>query len=207
MNIRTEQEHAAACQRISTLDWSAAGKRLGLVPRHRAIKAPLFGLSYRITPKGCFDEEGQQATTALELLLYRFVLDCPGALPPKDQCISFREIEGSGPLVAAFANNTHKIIAGHFADSPEALCGAACKMAGSIEQQNGGYDLSICFDALPGIPLYLQYNAADKDFPAYAGILFHRSTERHLGLQALFILGTYLTGRLIQTERHLNDRV
>lgn len=205
MTIKTEQEHAAARQRISALDWSAAANRLGLVSRHQTLEAPLFGMRHRITLKGCFDEGGQQATMALELLLYRYILDYPDALPPKDQRVSFREIEGSGPLVASFANNTHKIIAGHFADSQEALCSAARKMAGSIEHQNGGYDLLICFDALPGIPLYLQYNAVDEEFPAYAGILFHRSTERRLGLQALFIMGTYLTGRLIQAERPLND--
>ncbi len=201
MTIKIEQAYFAARERLATLDWETTAIRLGVAATNQALEIPFFGQPHRIGLKGCYDGEGRSTTMAVGLVLYRYILDFPDVLPPTDQRVSFRETEGSGPLVTSFANNTHKILAGHFAHIPDELCNAAQKLAGNIHRQMDGYDLLITFDALPGAPLYLQYNAADEDFPAYAGLLFHRSTELNLGLQVLFILGTYLTGRLIQTDK------
>ena len=198
MMVKMAQAHTAVRGRLSNLNWEAAAQRLGLALEDQIAEIPLFGHIHQVSYQSVFDGEDRPAGMALELLLYRYILDYPNARPPIDQRVSFREIDGSGPLVARFADNTHKIIAGHFADKPDALREAARRLAGKLTPPQGGYDLSVRFDALPGLPIYLQYNAEDEDFPAYAGLLFHRSTGCHLGLLALFILGTYLTGRLIQ---------
>jgi hypothetical protein len=60
-----------------------------------------------------------------------------------------------------------------------------------------GFDRRYRFQALPEVPLILNYNTADDLFPAQANLLFRRSAQTLLDIRDLFTLGTYLTGRLV----------
>ena len=59
-----------------------------------------------------------------------------------------------------------------------------------------GFDLSIKFKALPGIPLYLQFNDAQDPFPAQSSLLLDSSIEAYFDMRIIFALGTFLCGRL-----------
>jgi len=201
MSSGIAEAYRSAQERLYRLDWVSAANRLGARSEGRSIHVPFFGELHCIAAEGCHDGHGRPVTAAVGLVLYRYLLDFPGLLPPSDRRVTFREIEGSGPLVARFADNTHKIIASHFGHDPAKLQQAARQLSAGIDTHCDGYDLMLSFTALPGVDLYLQFNGAEDDFPASAGLLFYRSSETFLGLQCLFILGTYLTGRLIGSER------
>jgi hypothetical protein len=57
--------------------------------------------------------------------------------------------------------------------------------------------LSVCFNALPRVPLHLQFNADDDLFSAQSTLLFNQSAEHYLDMQTLFFLGTCLAGRIV----------
>ena len=200
MSSDIAEAYRSAQERLSRLDWESAANRLGARLEGRSVHVPFFGESHCIAAEGCQDGHGQPVTMAVGLVLYRYLFDFPGVLPPSDRLVTFREIEDSGPLVARFADNTHKTIASHFAHDPAKLQEAARNLSAGIDTNRDGYDLLLSFTALPGLNLYLQFNGAEEGFPASAGLMFHRSSETFMGLQCLFILGTYLTGRLIGSD-------
>jgi hypothetical protein len=70
-------------------------------------------------------------------------------------------------------------------------------MNGRLDSEATDHDLSLCFTALPRIPLYLQFNADDDLFPAHSTLLFNQFAEHYLDMQTLFLLATYLAGRLV----------
>jgi hypothetical protein len=156
-----------------------------------------FGEPYWIGPKGCHALDGAPASEAVELVLGRYVLRFPAAPPLEGAQVTFRELEGAGPLSQRFADNTHKIITTTFGRSADLLRTAARKLAACRPETQPGFDLALRFEALPHVPLYLRFNAADDEFPAQAVLLFHRSAAVYLDPQTLFIAATYLTGRLI----------
>lgn len=162
------------------------------------LQISFFGEVYWVGPQGCRSMGGTAASEAVELVLSRYVLRFPAGPPPADgHCMTFRELEGAGPLSQRFADNTHKIITTTFGRSVDRLQKAAQAVVGCRPAPQSGFDLSLCFEALPRVPLYLRFNAEDDEFPAQAALLFHRSAAVYLDLQALFIVATYLTGRLI----------
>jgi len=161
------------------------------------FQIPFFDQTYRVTPNRITDPQGQAPTEAVALVLARYILQYPSAgIPPGPQ-VTFRELSGAGPLVSSFAGNTNKLIAGAFSTEWTTLKNRCRQMGGRPQSHPTGHDLSVCFTALPRVPLYLQFNAADDLFPAQASLLFHASAEQYLDMQCLFILGTYLAGRLV----------
>lgn len=61
------------------------------------------------------------------------------------------------------------------------------------------FDLSLLFEALPGVPVLLRFNDRDDSFAATCQILFKASSEKILGIHSLGVIGTYLTGSLIRS--------
>ena len=111
--------------------------------------------------------------------------------------ITFRELGGAGPLVSSFVRNTNKIISSTYYADANALKARCIQLHGRVIPSDAGFDVDVRFQALPAVPLYLQFNAADDLFPAQTTLLFPETAERYLDMQSLFILGTYLAGRLI----------
>ena len=62
------------------------------------------------------------------------------------------------------------------------------------------YDLSARFQALPRIPVILNFNDKDELMPAKAVFLYYDNGDVYLDLQSLTITCTYLTGLLIQSR-------
>jgi hypothetical protein len=100
-------------------------------------------------------------------------------------------------LVSSFTRNTNKLIASTFASDVNTLSTRSQELNGVPLSTEVGYDLSVRFPALPGIPIFLQFNAHDDLFPAQCNLLFYQSAERYLDMQGLFILGTFLSGSLV----------
>lgn len=190
------QAHGEARRLLAGVDFETAARRMGLSLEGSGLGLPFFGETHWLNADGCFRSNGGAATEAVGLVLCTYVLNYPASRPAGDQRITFRELSHSGPLVSRFADNTLKIIGTTFGDREADLLSAALELGAEQVNQNG-FDLFLRFEALPQVPLFLQFNAADDLFPAQAGLLFQRSAETYLDLHSLFTLGTYLTGRLI----------
>ena len=188
---------AEALKGIAKLDLGVVADRIGTWINGECMVMPFFGNTYRIDSKSVVDSNDHPVRGALALLFYQYILRCPQTVPPAGRRMSYREMQDAGPLAVNFANNTHKTICSAFARRPDALIEASALLAGQPVNEAHHYDLYIKYAALPEVPLYLQFNAADDDFPANCSLLFQESAEIYLDMRSLFTIGTYLTGRLI----------
>lgn len=178
---------------------------LGCLWDGSGLQVGFYGQRYRVSPDGVQGVDGQPPGRTVSDILVDYVsadpLEVGGGGPGAARGqITFRELPGAGPLVVAFANNTHKIIAQTFGADPARLAAACEGLKGHRDSENRGFDLVVEFSALPRVPLYLQFNAAEAPFPAEAGLLFRTDAPDYLGLPSLFALATYLTGSLISFE-------
>lgn len=185
---------------LAGLDWPERAVRTGATVADQGLRLAFFGQPHRVTASGCFDDHGQPVTQAVGLALSAYTLNHPEAAPPDGAPITFRELVGGGPLAAKFAGNIHKTLADAFGGSVAALETAASPLTGQRCEAPPGFDAEFRFEALPRIPLYLRFNAADDEFPAQATLLFNRSVDAYLDHRCLYILATYLTGRLIGAD-------
>ena len=191
------QACATVLQQLTVRRLSQSAERMSMVWNGDGLEIPFFDRIYRATANKIMTADGHSPTEAVVLAVGRYILQFPAGDIPLGPRVTFRELSGAGPLVASFANNTNKLIAGTFAADIKKLEDRCRRMSCRPEFQSNGFDLSASFAAFPKVPLYLQFNAADDLFPAQATLLFHTSAEHYLDMQTLFILGTYLAGRLV----------
>lgn len=158
---------------------------------------PFFGTTHSLTPTGIHGPNGARISNKIKETLIAYVTNYPALPPPAGRLISYRELKGAGPLVVSFANNTLKTITTTFTGRPAELLSATRSLGAHPQPDIPGYDLSVEFTALPGIPLYLQFNDAQAPFPAQSSLLLDASIETYLDMQAIFALGTFLCGRLV----------
>ena len=177
--------------------------QLAIVARHseatlenQHLRITFFGIRYTLGPSTVVGPTGERPAAAIGELLVNYVLTFPDSLPQEDQLVSFRELKDAGPLVVSFANNTNKTIVNTFAGKLPRLAAAGKALGGQPQPQASGFDLSLKFQALPHIPLYLQFNDAEASFPAQCSLLLEASIETFLDMKSIFTLGTYLCGQL-----------
>lgn len=166
-------------------------------PLAQNTRLTFFNRSFALSSGDIVDSKGRKPGDAVGLVLCRYLLNLPAAPVPTVRKITFRELSDAGPLVTRFTENTNKIISSTFANNIELLETRALDLGGQPEPDNSGYDLYIRFEALPHLPVWLQFNSADDLFPAQSTLLFNQSAEHYLDMQCLFILATYLTGQLV----------
>ena len=174
-----------------------AAARLGMKQQDDAIVMPFFHYFYRITHDAVEPLDGAPSNDAVAGVMRRYMERLPHRIPSPGRCITFRELPGAGPLVSSFATNTNKLIESTFGDDPEKLVSAGLRLGGRRCSDAPGYDVSLTFEALPAIPVYLQFNAREGTFPAQSTLLFDQSAVNHLDMHALFTIGTFLAGRII----------
>lgn len=198
MTATIQDSYRAALSELAHGDLDRCKAVLGLGSEGGDPVIPFYDEAYRLS-KGAFIGQGGQAPTdAVGLVLCRYLLNCPDAPPPKGRRLTFRELDGAGPLVSSFATNTNKIITSAYARDFHALEAAGRQMGGTRQDDPPGYDLVMRFPALPRVSVDLQFNAADDLFPAQCTVLFDQSAQVYLDMQSLFILGTYLAGGLVR---------
>ena len=194
-----ETIYTALRKRLTGIDFLAKSTLLGAKIQDSELVIPFFGIPHRVSRTGVTDMAGRDINPAISVVLCRYILHCPQNMPAGgEELVTFREFETSGPLSGYFVENTQKLIAGAFAGNISALEARCKKLEGVLHvDDNASYDLSVQFNALPRIPIFLRFNDRDEEFPAQCVILFRRSAEQFLDLQSLCISGTFLAGSLI----------
>lgn len=162
------------------------------------MKIPFFGEPYTVSGDGVVTAAGTEATFAVGVALLRYVLQCPEGIPAPGEWVTYREFRGAGPLAGYFTANTNKILETTFTSHLTALSIVCNEMNGVFMEDDAGYDLMVKFHALPRIPILFRFNDADSLFPAQSALLFRRSAEKFLDLDSLGVVGTFLTGNLIE---------
>ncbi len=198
MTATIHEAYAQGRKQLEQLDLGRCEHVLGLGSRGEALVIPFYNETYNLSDGVFRDRNGRPPTDAVGLVLCRYLLNCPDAPLPDGRRLTFREMDGAGPLVSNFATNTNKLVTSAFGGDPSALEAAAGRMGGTPMEDGTGYDLAMVFSALPRVRVFLQFNAADDLFPAQCSLLFNGSAQRYLDMQALFILGTYLAGGLVR---------
>ncbi len=197
MTATIHETYQRCREALPDLDRSRCAAVLGLHSEGGDLMIPFCNEVCRLSNGAFTRSDGRPPTDAVGLVLCRYLLNCPDEPPAEGRQLTFREIDGAGPLVSSFATNTNKVITSAFAQDAAALETAGGRMGGVKRQDVAGYDLVMEFAALPRIPIVLQFNAADDPFPAQCSLLFHASAQVCLDMQTLFILGTYLAGGLV----------
>ena len=198
----TNPEAYAACRaELTGLDHDRCKAVLGITEEGADLVIPFYDEIYRLSQGALLNVDGQAPVDAVGLVLCRYLLNCPEEPLPEGRRLTFREIDGAGPLVSSFTTNTNKLITSAYALDLRGLEDTGHRMGGQRLEDIAGYDLVMKFTALPLIPIFLQFNAADDLFPAQSSLLFNASAQGYLDMQSLFILGTFLAGGLVGRQR------
>jgi len=181
---------------IGDIDLLPRAEVLGATACEGALTLPLYGIPHRVSKKGIFDADGQKANFAVSVVLCRYILQCPTAVPAPGEWMSYRDFRDAAPLIGYFAENTNKVIETGFTGKRAALEDACRRIRGRFEETTS-FDLAVVFDFLPRIPVYLRFNDRDDEFPAQSSVLFRQSAECYLDMECLAIGGTLLARLLI----------
>ena len=194
-----EQTYRHYLKEIGTRDYLARADLLGVEADGDTLIIPLYNKIYSVSSKGITAPDGAVPNDAVRVILAKYVLTCPDRLPPlSSKWMTYREFRDAGPLVSYFASNTNKSIEQHFSGAAARL-ERCCKELGARIEHNDAYDLSARFQALPRIPVVLNFNDADDMFPAACSILYQASAEQFLDMECLAMTGTLLAGLLLRT--------
>lgn len=185
---------------IGAIDLVSRAETLGATAREGALVLPLYGIPHRVSKEGVFDAGGQKANFAASVVLCRYILKCPAAVPAPGGWVTYRDFRDAAPLIGYFAANTNKVIETTFAGKLT-MIEDACRRIGGRILEEPSFDLAVAFDFLPRIPVYLRFNDRDDEFPAQSSVLFRQSAECYLDMECLAIGGTLLTGLLIGEEK------
>jgi len=182
---------------IGTIDYLGKADILGCARDGDRLIIPLYDRRYQVSSAGILAEDGEVTTTAVRVILSRYVLHCQNLVPfDTDPYRTFRDFRNSSPLISYFTANTNKTLEQTFAGKLTLLA-QACRGLGGVAQENASYDCSMLFYALPRIPVVLNFNDRDEMFPASCSILYRASAENFLDMECLAMTGTLLSGRLI----------
>jgi len=183
---------------IAAVDLHERAHRLGAEVVGDALQIPLYGKFYRVARQGVKGSDDAPVNFAVRVVLCCYILQCPEAVPPSGDWMTYREFRNAGPLVGYFQANTHKIIETAFAGNLAGLVDACHLLGGQPFDDGSAYDLSLTFPFLPRIPVLLRFNDRDDEFPAQCAIMFRGSAEAFLDMECMAIGGTLLAGTLTQ---------
>lgn len=191
-----EKTYQDYLSRMQGLDLSKPAERLGLEVSEDHLLIPFLGSVYRVSKTGIINPEGKQARFTECVVLFKYILMCPKNVPAGSDWVTYHSFKDAQPLIGYFARETSRPIEKCFAGKLEDLKKAGKKLGGSVSADGGTYDLSLLFEALPKIPLFLRFNDQDDEFPAQSTVLFQFSAAWYLDMESLAILGTLFTERL-----------
>ena len=159
---------------------------------------PFYGQWFSISPQGIYDSSGKRCGFSVAVVLLKYILMCPSRMvEPGNEWFTFRDFKDAGPLISYFTANTNKTLEQTFAGK-STLLEAACHGMGATKGLfSHSYDLSLMVHTLPRIPVMINFNDADDEFPAAASILFLKTTAEYLDMESLAIAGTALACKLL----------
>lgn len=196
-----EQTFQDYLKEIEQIDLSRRNDMLGVHLDRGGLVIPLYDRKYRLSADGIEAYTGSPDNPAVRVILCKYVLMCPQELPRiPERLMTYREFKGAGPLTSYFTANTNKILETTFSNKLDLLRERSLRMGGTVID-NEAYDFSVQFDALPRIPVFVNFNDRDEMFPAACSILYRASAEHFLDMECLAMTGTLLAGTLVGSKQ------
>jgi hypothetical protein len=186
-------------EEIRHIDFLAKADMLGLQRENKALVIPLYDKIYRFDVDGITGDSGENISSAVQVMICKYILtcrQCPDLKDPFGELVTYREFKDAGPLISYFTTNTNKTLESTFAGDIIALKKRGQEIGGKLLDSDL-YDLSFEFHAFPRIPVILNFNDRDDQFPACCSILYRSSAGYYLDMECLAMTGTLLTGKLI----------
>ena len=185
--------------RVAQLDLAGIAETLAITVEQGEAFIPFFGKTYRVSGSGVFDDSGLEPIHAIRIVLCRYLLLAPPALPREgEDWVSYKDFRDAAPFVSGFVNNSERAIARNFSGRLERLRDAAGRLGSVPPPLELSYQFTGQIQALPRIPLLLLFNDEDEDFPAQCTLLFQRRAEKFLDMECLAIIGWLLADSLAQ---------
>ncbi len=183
-------------KQVGRLDVSRFAEMLGVVTRNDKVTVPFLGRNYEIGPDGITGPDGSRADYAVSVVLCKYLLLCPDRPPDAAGWQTFKDFKSAAPLISYFSDNVEGTISSHFSGRLQALKRAVDALDGGPPDLTLSYDLSVCFRALPKLPLLLLFNDADEEFDADCSVLFEKRAEDYLDMECLAMVGSIFAERL-----------
>jgi hypothetical protein len=184
---------------VARIELALIAETLAITVAQGEALIPFLGKTYRVSPSGVFDDSGLEPIHAIRIVLCRYLLLAPPALPrPMEDWVSYKDFRDAAPFVTGFVNNSERAIARNFSGRLEQLREAAGSLGAVPPLLELSYQFTGQIQALPQIPLLLLFNDEDEDFPAQCTLLFQRRAEKFLDMECLAIIGWLLADSLAQ---------
>ena len=128
------------------------------------------------------------------MVMYYF--DSPNVVPTSGRWISFADLPDGRVYDSAFQGNTGNLLVKTYSLDIASLQLACESLAGVVLSGYG--DAAYVIQALPRIPVLVNYWQGDEDFPSTCKLLFDKSVSHYLPTEACAILGSMLTRKLLK---------
>ena len=184
-------------EEIRKVDFLAKAEMLGVKIGNKALEIPLYDKIYRFASTGIVGDDGKDLTSAVQVMICKYILTCPLELPElSETLVTYREFKDAGPLISYFTTNTNKTLETTFCGNVTGLMKRGQEIGGKILDSDT-YDLSLLFHAFPRVPVILNFNDRDDLFSATCSVLYQSSAAHFLDMECLAMTGTLLSGKLI----------
>jgi hypothetical protein len=190
-------------EEIRHVDFLAKADMLGLQRVNNALVIPLYNKIYRFDVDGITGDSEDNISPAVQVMICKYILTCQQCPDPNDpfgELVTYREFKDAGPLISYFTTNTNKTLESTFTGDITALKKRGQEIGGKLLDSDV-FDLSFEFGAFPRVPVILNFNGRDDQFPACCSILYRSSAEYYLDMECLAMTGTLLAGKLIAIKR------
>ena len=187
-----EETYTNYLARIGRLDFKRIADRLGAEMVGEELIIPFFGKPIRVSTAGISEPPGGRPNFSVCVVLFKYLLLCPGHDPAGNDWVSFKDFKDSAPFAGAFFNYTEIPLAKYFSGRLKDLDAACRGIQGHPPAATFSYDLCMQFTALPKIPVLMLFNDADEEFPAQCAVLFERRAENYLDMECLAMVGMQL---------------
>jgi hypothetical protein len=158
--------------------------RLSLVGMPIIITFPDFRI--------CDGQDNELPSFFHAMLMYYF--DSTAAIPITEKWISFADLPDGRVYDSAFQSNTGNMLVKTFGLDLEPLR-KACELLKGVALSGFG-EVAYVIQALPRIPILVNYWQGDEDFPSTCKLLFDESVSHYLPTEACAILGGMLARKL-----------
>lgn len=191
------QTYAKYINELSDVSMELIADNIGAQIHGDALIVCFFKRDYRVEKSGISACDGHEIPFSTKVVLCKYVLMAQTQnASTSTQWVTYRDFKDSGPLLTYFNDNATKLLANHF-DRNTALLRERVESLGGMPAPFEGYDVSMKISILPKIPMIINYNSSDEEFPAVCSLLFNSNAEDFLDMECLAICGTLFAGKMI----------
>jgi len=185
---------------VNLLAENTGASYLALGPGRGEFRLSLFDAPVLVTYPGLigFDtKKDDELPLPVQAVLAYYFHTSDGA-PLTGQWVSFADLPDGRMYNQAFQGYSGDELVKAFQLDVEAFK-AACQKGGGVATLVG--DAAYIFQALPRLPLLVNYWCGDEDFSSSCKILFDSSVSHYLPTDVCAILGSMLTRKLVKNHR------